>query len=158
MKALPDKISAVHMLWPAYREAYERAEKAVPMEIGGFIAGYVVYVRELGEYHVIIEEQIPVESISTAVTVEFLSRGAEKVANTIQDIMRRGSYLVGWYHSHPGYSCRPSRLDIKSHNTYFREPYHVGLIIDPVNREACVFQTRTEPYNLIPFFVWRRIR
>lgn len=158
MQSRPQKISAVHMLWPAYREAFERARSAVPMEIGGFIAGYVAYVKELREYHVIVEEQIPVESISTAVTVEFLSRGAEEVARVIKDITLRGSYLVGWYHSHPGYSCRPSRLDIKSHRTYFREPYHIGLIIDPLNKEACVFQTREEPYNLVPFFVWRRVR
>jgi len=146
---------AVHMLYDAFRSAYDRARESVPKEIGGFIAGYLLLVRSTNEHHLVIEEEIPVRSRSTALTVEFLTEGAREVADRINKLRRSGLYVVGWYHSHPGYSCYPSKLDIKSHKTYFREPYQVGLIIDPINKEACVFQVAEEPYNMLPFYVWR---
>ena len=149
-------IEEVHMLYDAFRIAYNHAKKGIPLEIGGFLLGYVG--RWKGRYYLLITHALPVPSKSTRVTVQLLSSNVAEIVGKIRAIQREtGAYVVGWYHSHPGYTCKPSRLDLKSHTTYFREPYQVGLIIDPVNEEHCVFNAENAlSYWLIPFYVWRK--
>jgi len=143
------------MFYECYKEIFERARNAVPYEIGGFIIGYVT--RWNNEFHVVITGQVPVKSKSTRLTVEFLDKDAALTAETLDRLQRKGYYVVGWYHSHPGYSCYPSRIDLRSHITYFREFYHVGLIVDPIRNEACVFKALSkDDYILVPFYVWRK--
>lgn len=156
MIVLPEKLpAAVHMLEKPFREVLARATSAVPLEIGGFLAGYVG--RWEDKLYVMITEQIPVRSKSTTLTVEFLNEGAHEVAMMINEAKTRGNYIVGWYHSHPGYSCYPSRLDVHSHYIYFREFYHIGLIVDPINKQHCIFKSVSDDdYVLIPFYVWGR--
>jgi len=151
-------IVAVHMLYEAFREAYEHARKGIPYEIGGFLLGIVGEWR--GERYLLVTHALPVPSQSTRVTVQLLSSNVVEVVNKINRLKReKGVYVVGWYHSHPGYTCYPSRLDLKSHSTYFRESYQVGLILDPVNEQHCVFRADNAlSYRLIPFYVWRRKR
>jgi len=144
------------MDYNAFLKAYEHAKENVPYEIGGFIMGYVGYWND--KYYLYIEESIPVKTKSTYVTVDFLTGDISDTLNEISRIRReRDLYIVGWYHSHPGYTCKPSRLDLKSHITYFREPYQVGLIIDPINNDYCIFKAdNVFSYKLIPFYVWRK--
>lgn len=151
------KLSSVHMDYDAFREAYKHAKENVPYEIGGFIMGYLG--KWNNSYYLMIKKIVPVKSNSTYVTVEFLSSDVGETIGAINKIKREdGYYIVGWYHSHPGYTCKPSRLDLKSHITYFREPYQVGLIIDPINDDHCIFRADSVfSYELIPFYVWRRI-
>ena len=152
------EIEEVHMLYEAFKVALDHAREGIPYEIGGFLLGYVG--RWEGKYYLLITHALPVPSKSTRVTVQLLSGNVARVVGEINRIRREtGSYVVGWYHSHPGYTCRPSRLDLRSHSTYFREPYQVGLILDPVNEEHCVFNADNAlTYWLIPFYVWRRKR
>ena len=149
-------IEEVHMLYEAFKTAYEHARRGVPYEIGGFLLGFVG--KWEGKYYLLITDALPTPSKSTRVTVELLSSNVAEIVNKINRLRReKGVYVVGWYHSHPGYTCRPSRLDLHSHSTYFREPYQVGLIIDPINDEHCVFNTdSTLSYWLISFYVWKR--
>jgi proteasome lid subunit RPN8/RPN11 len=39
--------------------------------------------------------------------------------------------IVGWYHSHPGFGIFLSGVDQAAHRTYFTQPWHVALVIDP---------------------------
>ena len=151
------EITSVHMDYEAFNQAYEHAKNNVPYEIGGFVMGYVG--RWKNEYYLRIKKVIPVKSKSTYVTVEFLSSDVGQTVSEINKIKTKyGYYILGWYHSHPGYTCKPSRLDLRSHITYFREPYQVGLIIDPLNDDHCIFRADSIfSYKLIPFYVWRRI-
>jgi proteasome lid subunit RPN8/RPN11 len=43
--------------------------------------------------------------------------------------------LVGWYHTHPGFSAFFSDTDRFMHEHFFTQPWHVALVIDPVNGE-----------------------
>lgn len=41
--------------------------------------------------------------------------------------------LVGWYHSHPGFGCWLSMVDIQTQKSFERlHPRSVALVIDPV--------------------------
>jgi proteasome lid subunit RPN8/RPN11 len=49
-----------------------------------------------------------------------------------------GLSVVGWYHSHPGLGAFFSGTDRATQRAFFREPYSLGLVIDPVRAEhAC---------------------
>jgi proteasome lid subunit RPN8/RPN11 len=43
--------------------------------------------------------------------------------------------LVGWYHTHPGFSAFFSSTDRFMHESFFTQPWHVALVIDPINGE-----------------------
>lgn len=47
--------------------------------------------------------------------------------------------IVGWFHTHPGLQVFYSSDDVVVHTAAFRMPWHVGLVIDPLNSEACYF-------------------
>lgn len=49
-----------------------------------------------------------------------------------------GLSVVGWYHSHPGLGAFFSGTDRATQRAFFRHPYSLGLVIDPVRAEhAC---------------------
>lgn len=43
--------------------------------------------------------------------------------------------LLGWYHTHPGFSAFFSETDRFMHEHFFTQPWHVALVIDPVRGE-----------------------
>jgi proteasome lid subunit RPN8/RPN11 len=40
--------------------------------------------------------------------------------------------LLGWYHTHPGFSAFFSEADRFLHENFFTQPWHVALVIDPI--------------------------
>lgn len=57
---------------------------------------------------------------------------------------RRGpaSQIVGWYHSHPGLGVFMSREDEFIHSSYFADPWHVALVVDPIYHNWGCFKWR----------------
>lgn len=57
---------------------------------------------------------------------------------------------IGWYHSHPGYGCWLSGIDVSTQmlNQNFQEPF-VAIVIDPVRTisagKVCLGAFRTYP-------------
>jgi proteasome lid subunit RPN8/RPN11 len=47
--------------------------------------------------------------------------------------------FVGWFHTHPDLGVFFSADDVVVHNAAFRQPWHIGLVVDPVRDEACTF-------------------
>ena len=47
---------------------------------------------------------------------------------------------LGWVHTHPGYSAFFSSRDRVMHSQIFNSSHHFGLVIDPLNYEAAIFQ------------------
>lgn len=62
--------------------------------------------------------------------------------------------IVGWFHSHPDLGVFYSSDDVTVHTTAFSSLWHVGLVVDPVRREACLFGWRLnedgQPDEIIP--------
>jgi hypothetical protein len=61
---------------------------------------------------------------------------------------------IGWYHSHPGYGCWLSGIDVSTQmlNQNFQEPF-VAIVIDPVRTisagKVCLGAFRTYPKVLL---------
>ena len=50
--------------------------------------------------------------------------------------------IVGWYHSHPGYGCFMSSVDLNTQVASFRESYHSAVVVDPIRKEIAAFKLR----------------
>lgn len=67
---------------------------------------------------------------------------------------------IGWYHSHPGYGCWLSGIDVSTQmlNQNFQEPF-VAIVIDPVRTisagKVCLGAFRTYPkvINISLYFI-----
>lgn len=47
--------------------------------------------------------------------------------------------IVGWFHTHPGLGIFYSSDDVVVHSAAFTLPWHVGLVVDPLSKEASFF-------------------
>jgi len=140
------KISAVALI-----KMVIHARSGVPYEIMGLMQGKV-----MGDSLVIIDSfALPVQGTETRVNA----------ANEANDYMvqyltesERGGRMenaIGWYHSHPGYGCWLSGIDVNTqlNNQKFQDPF-VAVVVDP-NRTISAGKVdigafRTYPENYTP--------
>lgn len=47
--------------------------------------------------------------------------------------------LLGWYHSHPGHGIFLSATDLYTQALWFRQPWHVALVFDPISHSLGAF-------------------
>ena len=76
---------------------------------------------------------LPVEGTETRVNAQ--EEGYEYMVAYMEKIKASGrtDNVVGWYHSHPGYGCWLSGIDVDTQrlNQQFQEPF-VAIVIDPL--------------------------
>ena len=108
-----------------------------PVELGGLLVGraWSLAPEDPAEPVALlrVEEAVPSrDSDSTARTlrmdVELWSRAQDAAA-------RRGGTILGWYHSHPDLGAFFSPTDRRTQAAAFRNPWSLGLVIDPVRGE-----------------------
>jgi len=60
---------------------------------------------------------------------------AEEDFQAFEKILHEDDYVVGWWHSHPGYGLFLSNTDIETHIYSFQlhNNYSVALVIEPIN-------------------------
>nr|CAG4648681.1 EOG090X078Z [Polyphemus pediculus] len=76
---------------------------------------------------------LPVEGTETMVNAQ--SQAYEYMSAYIESakLVNRLENAIGWYHSHPGYGCWLSGIDVSTQmlNQNFQEPF-VAIVVDPV--------------------------
>ena len=76
---------------------------------------------------------VPVEGTETR--VEAFEESYEYMSNYIvnQEKLGRHEKVIGWYHSHPGYGCWLSGIDVNTQSSQqqYQEPY-CAVVIDPI--------------------------
>ncbi|KAL5521647.1 RRI1 [Sanghuangporus sanghuang] len=117
------KISAVALI-----KMVIHARSGVPYEIMGLMQG-----KAVGDTLIVMDSfALPVQGTETRVnaaeaaneySVEYVG-GSEKVG--------RKENVIGWYHSHPGYACWLSGIDVNTQitNQKYQDPF-VAVVIDP---------------------------
>ncbi|KAF2767657.1 COP9 signalosome complex subunit 5 [Teratosphaeria nubilosa] len=126
------------------------AREGGDIEVMGLMLGYV----EHETFIVTDAMRLPVEGTETRVNahteadeymVEFLAQSREG---------GKPENAVGWYHSHPGYGCWLSGIDVSTENTHqtFNDPF-LAVVIDPHRTvsagqvEIGAFRTYPEGYK-----------
>jgi len=72
--------------------------------------------------------------------------------NTTLDAEHPDSRIVGWYHSHPGFSVFLSEYDTFIHHNFFSAPWQVAYVVDPLLGEDGFFGW--EDGDLVRFAGW----
>jgi len=139
------KISAIALL-----KMVMHARSGGILEVMGLMMGKVE-----GDTMIVMDSfALPVEGTETRVNAQ--TEGYEYMVeylSLIREVGRQENAL-GWYHSHPGYGCWLSGIDVSTQmlNQQFQEPW-LAIVIDPVRTissgkvELGAFRTYPEGYK-----------
>ncbi|PFH47658.1 hypothetical protein AMATHDRAFT_197732 [Amanita thiersii Skay4041] len=140
------KISAIALI-----KMVIHARSGVPHEIMGLMQGKVV-----GDSIVVFDSfALPVQGTETRVNAA--SEANEYMVEYLENSQKSGRLenAIGWYHSHPGYGCWLSGIDVNTqlNSQKYQDPF-VAVVIDP-NRTISAGKVdigafRTFPENYTP--------
>ncbi|KAF8635771.1 hypothetical protein AX17_003859 [Amanita inopinata Kibby_2008] len=140
------KISAVALI-----KMVIHARSGVPQEIMGLMQGKVV-----GDSVVVMDSfALPVQGTETRVNAA--NEANEYMVEYLENSQKTGRLenAIGWYHSHPGYGCWLSGIDVNTqmNSQKYQDPF-VAVVIDP-NRTISAGKVdigafRTYPENYTP--------
>jgi COP9 signalosome complex subunit 5 len=104
------------------------ARSGVPHEIMGLMQG-----KAIGNTIIIMDSfALPVQGTETRVNAQ--NEANEYMVEYIQESEKAGRLenVIGWYHSHPGYGCWLSGIDVNTQltNQKYQDPF-VAVVIDP---------------------------
>ena len=139
------RISAVALI-----KMVMHARSGGDIEVMGLMLGYVEH-----ETFVVTDAlRLPVEGTETRVNAQ--SEADEYMVNYLARSREAGQVenAVGWYHSHPGYGCWLSGIDVQTQHTQqsFSDPF-LAVVIDPHRTisagkvEIGAFRTYPEGYK-----------
>ncbi|KAL1304411.1 hypothetical protein AAFC00_003409 [Neodothiora populina] len=139
------RISAVALL-----KMVMHARSGGSIEVMGLMIGYVQH-----ETFIVTDAiRLPVEGTETRVNAH--TEADEYIVKFMEDSRKAGQMenAVGWYHSHPGYGCWLSGIDVGTQNTHqtWQDPF-VAVVIDPDRTisagkvEIGAFRTYPEGYK-----------
>nr|CAG4647944.1 EOG090X078Z [Moina brachiata]SVE93044.1 EOG090X078Z [Moina brachiata] len=118
------RISALALL-----KMVTHARSGGPLEVMGLLLGKV----DANNMVVMDAFALPVEGTETRVNAQ--SQAYEYMTSYIESAkqVNRLENAIGWYHSHPGYGCWLSGIDVSTQmlNQTFQEPF-VAIVVDPV--------------------------
>ncbi len=129
----------------AEREASRR------LEVMGFLLGEAFTWK--GRPYSVIMDAVTTELRSSSSKVRFDPRAFPKL---FQDLDGSGFdyIIIGWYHSHPGHTCFLSGTDLETQRSMFNQPYHIALVIDPINKEVRTFRLCRGGYEETAFVMF----
>lgn len=119
----------VHIAISALIKMTVHARLGGPLEIMGMMTG-----KYIGNDLVVLDS-FPLPVHGTESRVNPLDEAYEFMLSYIEQEHKSGLHpenIIGWYHSHPGFGCWLSGIDVKTQllNQTFQDPY-VAIIIDP---------------------------
>lgn len=117
--------------------AHAQRHAAVGKEALGLLTGQVF--SHQGREYVFVEDYVTAENEASAVHVRFKENAFAALAKKISGNSEK--VFVGWSHSHPSFGCFLSSTDLRTHEEYFPEKWHVALVVDPVGKEKKLFKT-----------------
>jgi proteasome lid subunit RPN8/RPN11 len=109
------------------------------VECAGLLLGRQTSEADKGHPATLIEGFHPLATVSASAT-HFTMR-----ADAWPHLWRRllpsdqDPEIVGWYHSHPGHGVFLSGTDRATQAAWFRLPWHIALVVDPLRQEAAAF-------------------
>ncbi|KAI0750686.1 Mov34-domain-containing protein [Daedaleopsis nitida] len=125
---IPDNGEVIHISSLALLKMLKHGRAGVPMEVMGLMLGEFV-----DEYTVQVIDVFAMPQSGTTVSVEsvdhvFQARMVDMLKQT-----GRSEMVVGWYHSHPGFGCWLSSVDINTQQSFEQlDRRSVAVVVDPI--------------------------
>ncbi|KAL8708354.1 MAG: hypothetical protein Q9220_006734 [cf. Caloplaca sp. 1 TL-2023] len=125
---LVDNSETVYISSLALLKMLRHGRAGVPMEVMGLMLGEFI-----DDYTVRVVDVFAMPQSGTGVSVE----AVDPVFQTkMMDMLRqtgRPETVVGWYHSHPGFGCWLSSVDINTQQSFEQlTPRAVAVVVDPI--------------------------
>ncbi|KAI6105833.1 multidrug resistance protein [Pisolithus sp. B1] len=119
---VPDNGEVIHISSLALLKMLKHGRAGVPMEVMGLM---------LGEF--VDEYTVQVVDSGTTVTVESVDHVFQTKMVDMLKQTGRPEMVVGWYHSHPGFGCWLSSVDINTQQSFEQmQSRCVAVVIDPI--------------------------
>lgn len=123
-----DNSETVYISSLALLKMLKHGRAGVPMEVMGLMLGEFV-----DDFTVHVIDVFAMPQSGTGVSVEavddvFQTRMMDMLKQTGRDQM-----VVGWYHSHPGFGCWLSSVDVQTQQSFEQlNPRAVAVVVDPI--------------------------
>ncbi|KIL70174.1 hypothetical protein M378DRAFT_156242 [Amanita muscaria Koide BX008] len=125
---VPDNGEVIHISSLALLKMLKHGRAGVPMEVMGLMLGEFV-----DEYTVQVIDVFAMPQSGTTVTVESVDHVFQTKMLEMLKQTGRPEMVVGWYHSHPGFGCWLSSVDINTQQLFEQlDVRSVAVVIDPI--------------------------
>jgi proteasome lid subunit RPN8/RPN11 len=133
-------LAAVLLSRPAAQTIWQHALSDTSREVGGVLVGRLLCAA--GCDVVAVEHALPARHAEAGSTFVKFTHEAWEEWHALLDTQFAGRCIVGWYHSHPGFGVFLSDHDLFIHENFFRQPWQVAVVSDPVRGEMGYFGWR----------------
>ncbi|CAD6193868.1 unnamed protein product [Caenorhabditis auriculariae] len=124
----PDTAETVNISALALIKMLRHARSGVPLEVMGLMLGSFV-----DDYTINVVDVFAMPQSGTSVTVESVDPVYQTKHMDLLKLVGRTENVVGWYHSHPGFGCWLSSVDVATQQSF--EALHqraVAVVVDPI--------------------------
>lgn len=128
-----DDLPLVALASDAFRKAWDHVVHS-PHERGGLLLGESLVSAPGDTVPAVVFLRTAVPGADDDAT-EYSLRLAAGVWDAARAALLPGECVVGWFHSHPDLGAFFSGTDRRTQAGFFRHPFSVGWVIDPVRRE-----------------------
>jgi proteasome lid subunit RPN8/RPN11 len=123
-------------------------------EVGGMMLGEIY--EHAGRGAVRITAAVPARGAVNALASIQFTHDAWSEMERLRRSHSSGEKLVGWYHTHPGFTAFFSATDTFMHERFFTQPWHVALVLDPVQGEHRFYRWEGGKVKASPEFLLQR--
>ncbi|WOL04689.1 hypothetical protein Cni_G13411 [Canna indica] len=123
-----DSAEQVYISSLALLKMLKHGRAGVPMEVMGLMLGEFV-----DEYTVRVVDVFAMPQSGTGVSVEAVDHVFQTNMLDMLKQTGRPEMVVGWYHSHPGFGCWLSGVDINTQQSFEAlNPRAIAVVVDPI--------------------------
>ncbi|CAI2347977.1 unnamed protein product [Caenorhabditis sp. 36 PRJEB53466] len=124
----PDTSETVNISSLALLKMLRHARSGVPLEVMGLMLGQFV-----DDYTINVMDVFAMPQSGTSVTVESVDPVYQTKHMDLLKLVGRTENVVGWYHSHPGFGCWLSSVDVNTQQSFEAlHPRAVAVVVDPI--------------------------
>jgi len=125
---LIDNSETIYISSLALLKMLRHGRAGVPMEVMGLMLGEFI-----DDYTVRVVDVFAMPQSGTGVSVEAVDPVFQTKMMEMLKQTGRPETVVGWYHSHPGFGCWLSSVDINTQQSFEKlTPRAVAVVIDPI--------------------------
>ena len=126
--ALVDTSEQIYISSLALLKMLKHGRAGVPLEVMGLLLGELV-----DDYTVRVVDVFAMPQSGTGVSVESIDEAFQINMTEMLKLTGRGEMVVGWYHSHPGFGCWLSGVDMNTQQSFEQQLSRaVAVVIDPI--------------------------
>ena len=125
---LNDTAEQVYISSLALLKMLKHGKAGIPLEVMGLMLGDYV-----DDYTVKCIDVFAMPQSGTETTIEAIDEAFQAKMHEMLKQTGRNEIVVGWYHSHPGFGCFLSSVDVNTQKNFEQlNPRFVAVVVDPI--------------------------